>query len=97
GAAPRAHDPRPAQLGEDVLEEVLGYRLPPGELLALHRGALSLGRSELRGGAHRVVRFGRDPHAHESRGLTPHRAYSIFSIDIIRFIDNPSGGLVHSS
>ena len=36
GTAAGAHDPGPAQLGEDVLEEVLRDRLAPGELLALH-------------------------------------------------------------
>ena len=68
GAAPGADDAGPAQLGEDVLEEVLRDVLALGEVLALHRHAVRLGGGELDRRPHRVVRLGRDPHRSILRG-----------------------------
>ena len=62
GTAARAHDAGPAELGEDVLEEILRNVLTASQLFALDRAALILERRELHCGPHRVIGFGCDPH-----------------------------------
>ena len=65
GAALARDDPAPAQLEQDVLEEVERDLLGRGEPLALERArsiGIELSCGELGGGAQGVVHLGRDPH-----------------------------------
>ena len=71
GAAAGADDPGPAELGEDVLEEVLRNPLRPGQELTLDRFARFLGRRELDRRPYRVVRLRRDAHGGDSYQSSP--------------------------
>ena len=62
GAAAGADDAGPAQLGEDVLQEILRDALAAGQDLALHGHPVGLDRGQLGRRSNRVVSLGCDPH-----------------------------------